>query len=122
MPLLATIVSGVLAVGFLPLAWWIGCVFAAFRAWFCQGRWLFHADRDSARLAAMSGPFPRWIEHLFPFVVLIGFVAGSLAAMNRWLRKRWWLWASVLGFVLLWAGSAILFFLDPGGILGWAMD
>ena len=122
MPWLVTIVSGVLALGFLPLAWWIGCVFAAFRAWFYEGRWLYYADRDSAQLAAVSGPLPSWLEPVVPFVVLIGFVAGSVAAMNRWLRKRWWLWAAVGAFGLLWAGTLVLLGFDPGGILDWALD
>jgi hypothetical protein len=120
--LLVLVVSGVLGLAFLPLAWWAGCLFFAFRVWRYVGHWPYYGHPDAGQLPREFGSIPSWADSLFSLLVLVALVATGQASMRRWLPKRWWLWAAVLSLVVLWAGVWGLALLDPGGLLEWGFD
>jgi hypothetical protein len=122
LPILWVTVIAVLAVGFLPFAWWTSFLIPAVRARQYLGRWPSYDHPDPKQLPADFGSIPEWVENAVPLLVLAALVGGTLLVMTRRVPKRWWLWTAVVVWLVAWGCSYGLLAADPGGFAEWALD
>jgi hypothetical protein len=120
--ILIVAVTAILAMGFLPFAWWTSFVAAAFRVRMILGHWPTNKDPSPKHFAASAGLIPAGFENVMPLVVLAVLVSGSLVTMAYRIPKRWWLWVATLVFLLGWASAFGLAHADPGGFVDWGYD
>ena len=120
--LLWVTVTAVLAVGFLPIAWWTSVLVAAVRARQYLGRWPSYDHPDPKQLPRELGSIPEWVENAVPLLALAVLTGVALLVMARRVPKRWWLWTAVIVWLVAWGCSYGLLAADPGGFFEWALD
>lgn len=121
-PPLWVIVVTVLAVGFLPFAWWTSVLIFSVRARQYLGRWPSYDHPDPKQLPEELGSIPAWVEDVVPVLTLAVLIGLALLVMARWVPKRRWLWTAVLVWLVAWGCFYGLAVSDPGGFIEWALD
>ena len=115
----AVLMQWVLWVVGMALLWlWVACVFDATIRWGLTGRWPVNAPSVLyTRSMAQSSNLSPWLAAAF--VAALAAVA-CLVTRRLSLARRFLITAA--GVVVLLATGWLLLSLDPGGIVGWALD